>query len=184
MKPLLSLSGTLTAGVRFFAWAIRCAPLLLVPSAFGAVLRPLTVCEALAQSHNHEEIVIKAAVELFRHGTFLTEGIDGEPCPGWHKRLFTAPSFIPMAFFSLDGVHLTSSQLAQNRDLMLRLATLRSAGRTHTGPITLRGTVLRKPLPLIIRKGDGTYFGFGFYPDGGILAVLVVQSVLEGPTLR
>jgi hypothetical protein len=128
---------------------------------------------------DHREVVVRAQASGSVHGLLLSEGINGEPCPGWRRRFFTAPSLIGLEFTSSYGVRLTEEQERLNREFLSRLHKLRSAGRLKNYAVTLKGVVVKESWPLIFRQSDGGYHGFGMGPYGALAAVFVIKSVLE-----
>jgi hypothetical protein len=151
--------------------------LLLCP-VLSAQDRPISVCEALNSVRDHQVVVVRAKVEATRHEISLSAGLGGEPCEGWPRRYFTAPSLIPI-FVSAPGVHPTEVQTAANLEFIRRLARVRAEHRPSDYMATIKGTLLRKTMPLIFRSPGGDYIGFGFGLDGAYAAAIVVQSILD-----
>src|SRR5579863_1830773 len=89
--------------------------------------RTMTVCEALNSAADHQPVVIRGTFFSFRHGTFISQGTGDDPCPGWPRYLFTAPSMIPIYLYSYSGVSVPD-QL--RHDMFDFLARFRSA---HNG---------------------------------------------------
>jgi hypothetical protein len=160
---------------------IGCMTLLCLGACYAlrAQNRPLTVCEALDSSRDHQQVVIRGDVFTPRESGGLSEGLGGEPCKGWPRHYFTAPSVIPIFLSSMPGVALTEAQTAQNKAFRLRLIEVRTALRSAPYVVTLKGTLLRKAFPIIFRRSDGFYAGLGFGPNGEYSAVLVVQEILD-----
>jgi hypothetical protein len=137
----------------------------------------LSVCKALSSVGDRQEVTIRGRIAgTWRHGFFgLDEGIHGDPCQGWRARFFTAPSFIPLMYVSALGVQLTNEEERRNFAFVRELFSM--SHQTNPNPITVSvsGVVVRKQLPLIFRRVDGSYFGNGIV--GGYPTVLVVRSI-------
>lgn len=138
---------------------------------------PLSVCQALNSVGDHHEVVVRAEVFGGIHGLFIREGMNDDPCPGWPLRLFTVPSVIALEFVSSHGVQLTEEQRRLNRDLLTRLHKLRARDELKHYPITLGGVLVRNFWPLIFRRTDGSYRGFGMGPDEAYPVILVIRSI-------
>jgi hypothetical protein len=135
--------------------------------------RPLSVCEALNKSADHQRVVIRAKIAI-SHQIYLFEGTGQDPCPGWRKRFFTAPSAIPLLFGSFSGVPVSDEVRRTSTDFVLRL---RKTDRATDHIVTATGVLLRKPWPLSFRAADGTWGGWGSGIDGGSGSILVLTSV-------
>jgi hypothetical protein len=147
------------------------------PLVLNAETRPLSVCEALNSTADHQAVVIHAAIVTYRHGAYIFEGTGQDPCPGWPKRFFTAPAAIPLFLGPFRGVHLPDGMVQGYLDFSRRLRNLQSSSPSVRHMVTISGVIIRKPWPLIFRNTDGTYGGWGEGIDGSSAAMLVVTSV-------
>jgi hypothetical protein len=145
----------------------------------AAQTQPLSVCQVLDSARDHQEVIVRARAFAHYHGSLLTDGFSSDPCPGWRKRFFTAPSWIPLCFDSFLGVQLTGEQQRLNREFFLRLSGLRMGSPSKYSAVTLMGVAVRKPWPLIFRRGDGEYFGNAMGQNGAFPVVFVLSDVLE-----
>jgi hypothetical protein len=153
---------------------------LLIACAASAQTKTLSVCEALDSGVDGQEVVLRGVIAgESHHGFGLSEGIDGDPCPGWRRRFLTTPSFILFDYFSHLGVHLTKEQEQLNLYFLRRLSFLLSPNTSRSG-VKIKGVLVRKPWPLIFRRQDGTYWGNGFGQDGWCPTVLVITSIPTG----
>jgi len=143
------------------------------PQSLSAQARALGVCDALSSVADHQVVVIRAAIGI-GHQTYLFEGAGDEPCPGWRRRFFTAPSVIPLLFGSYSGVLVSERVRRDNIDFMLRLKKENPSAR-HL--VTVSGVLIRKPWLLSFRGADGSWGGWGEGLDGGAAAALVLTSV-------
>jgi hypothetical protein len=141
--------------------------------------KPLSVCQALKFTRDHEEVDVRGEISGWRHGYFLSESTKADPCPGWQWPFLTGPSTLPLEFVSSSGVQLTERQARLNRDFIVRWRRLNSESGLNHFPFTVTGVMVRKPWPMIFRHADGTYFGTGFGPDGAYSAFLVMKSIRE-----
>lgn len=146
------------------------------PKLTHAQARPLSVCEALNASTDHQTVLIHAAVAATRHETYLFDGNGQDPCPGWRKRFFTAPAAIPLVTVSYAGVQVPTRLFQDYLDLEQRLKSLQSANPFARNMVTIKGVVIRKPWTLIFRQADGAYVGLGAGLNGTSAALLVVTS--------
>src|ERR1700694_3140463 len=78
--------------------------------------KPLSVCQALKSTSDHQEVDVRGEISGWRHGYFLSEGIKGDPCPGWRRQFLTGPSALPLEFVSSSGVNVSERQVRLNRD--------------------------------------------------------------------
>jgi hypothetical protein len=123
------------------------------------------VCEALNSAAGTREVILRARiVGEPHHGYWLSEGLDGDPCPGWCKRFFTAPSAIAPVFSSFPGAQLTKAQERLNIELIKRLYLLSKPAGYVNSTITINGILVKKFWPFIFRLKDGSYIGNGFDP--------------------
>jgi len=143
---------------------------------------PLGVCEALESAVDHQEIVIRGVMTgESHHGFFLSQGINGDPCPGWRLTFLTAPSALALGLASSFGVQLTAEQRRLNLDFFGRLSKM-SKGRPLSGyRVVARGVFVRRAWSLIFRRADGTYYSLGsdLDPFGVYQALLVMKSARE-----
>jgi hypothetical protein len=138
--------------------------------------RPMSVCDALNSAADRQVVVIRAAIASTPHQTFLFEGTGRDPCPGWRKRFFTAPSVIPTIFGSYAGVHVPDNLLLENLHFVQHLKSIQQVKPSAQLFVTVKGVLIRKRWPLIFRNSDGIYCCWGEGVDGGSAAVLVVTS--------
>jgi hypothetical protein len=162
-----------TANLKFIAIIAAAWPLSM-----KAQVWPLGVCDALNSIRDHQAVVIRAAVASTRHQTFLFEGTGKDPCPGWPRRFFTAPSVIPIVIYSYSRVHVSDDQARRTLDFELRLKKLQEADPSAPHMVTLSGVLIRKRWLLVFRTSDGTYCCGGVGLDGGYAALLVVTSIV------
>jgi len=141
--------------------------------------RTLGLCETLNSAVNHQAVVIHTPMGVTRHGTFLFEGTGQDPCPGWPKRFFTAPSAIPVIIGYYPGIRVSDDLYRDNFDFVQRLRTLEKANPSFRHMVTIRGVLVRKPWLLSFRGRDGSYGGWGEGVNGGAAAVLVVTAPIE-----
>ena len=161
---------------------ITCLTFIVTVSAawaqsLGAPARPLSICEALNSAFDHQAVLIHGAIGSTRHTTYLFEGTGQDPCPGWRKRFFTAPSAIPIVVGSYSGVHVPDKLFRDYLDFEQRLKSLQRANPSASNMVTIGGVLIRSRWPLIFRRADGGYVGWGEGLDGGSAALLVVTSV-------
>ncbi len=143
---------------------------------------PLTVCEVLSLGSDRHEVTVRGeVVGSHHHGFALSAGLNGDPCPGWRRNLFTAPSIIPFGSNPDFGVHLTDQQKESDREFFLRLRQLSLEGRLNNPTVTVTGVVVRKTWSLIFRRADGSYFGTGIDPQGASPLYLVITSIRDRP---
>lgn len=147
------------------------------PQLVSGQARPLSVCEALNSAADHQAVVIHAAIASTRHGTYIFEGTGREPCPGWPKRFFTAPSSIPIFVGPYPGLRVPDHLLRDYRPFGEHLRILQSANLSALHMVTISGVIIRKLGRLSFRSADGSYFGWGEGLDGGSAAMLVMTSV-------
>ena len=140
--------------------------------------RPMSVCDALNSAGDHQVVVIHAAIASNRHQTFLFEGTGRDPCPGWRKRFFTAPSAIPIAIGSYPGVHVSDRVFRANLDFVQRLRGLQEANPSARHRATVSGILVRARWFPIFRSANDVYCCWGEGADGGYAAVLVVTSAI------
>jgi len=137
----------------------------------------LGVCEALDSGVDHQEVVLHGKIASTVHDFYLFEGNGRDPCPGWPKNWFTAPAAIPLVVSTYSDIqvpiNLTRNLFDYSRDLRQFLGANRFVAPTAT----VKGTLVRKPVPLIFRFSDGSYAGWGEGFEGGSAAVLVLKSV-------
>lgn len=140
--------------------------------------KPLTVCEALSSGANYVKVAIRGDIARGQHGVFLVDAsLHGDPCPGWPRHVFTAPSNIGLEFTSSHGVSLTKQQERMDLEILKRLAKLcRMGGPPYRG--TLEGVLVRN-WSLICRGRDGRYFSIGLDWDNVIPAFLVLTKLRE-----
>jgi hypothetical protein len=138
---------------------------------------PLSVCQALNSVGDHHEVIVRGEVYGGIHGLFIKEGVNDDPCPGWPRRMFTLPPEIALEFISSYGVRLTEEQRRLNRNLIKRLYKLRAQGQLKHHPITLGGVLVRNLWPLLFRRSDGSYRGFGMGSDNAYPVILVINSI-------
>jgi hypothetical protein len=146
------------------------------PQSPDAEARRVGVCEVLNSAADHQTVLIHAAIASNGHMTYLFDGTGNDPCPGWRKRFFTAPSSIPILTASYSGVPVSSGLSREYIDFSQRLKSLQRANPSTHHMVTISGVVIRKRWPLIFRRGDGSYVDFGGGVDGGHEALLVVTS--------
>jgi hypothetical protein len=142
---------------------------------------PLTVCQMLDSIGEHEEVVVRGVmIGEPHHGYYLSqEGIsNGNPCPGWRQRFFTAPSFAGIAIVSSFGVKLSEEQERLNRAFVRRLSGVKGEPALRAYKVTVKGVLARKPSPLTFRRADGTYSCIGKGSEGECFALFVVQSII------
>jgi hypothetical protein len=113
-----------------------------------------------------------------QHGYMLYQGLADDPCPGWPRRYFTAPSAILLSF-SLpedDGAARTSAVLPCVRAYQAK-GNKRLAAE-------IEGTLVKKRwFPIIFRRPDGAYYGLyhsGFGQFGGFPLMLEVRAAKCG----
>lgn len=141
----------------------------------SAQTRPLSVCEALSSVGDRQHVNIRAAISS-THGTYLYEGTGQEPCPGWRRRFFTAPSAIPLAIGSYSGVHVPEDQVRLTLDFLIHLKARQRENPSARYVVTASGVFVRKRWPLLFRGAGGTYCCWGEGVDGRSAAILVVMS--------
>jgi hypothetical protein len=142
---------------------------------------PLTICQMLDSSGERQEVTVRGVIiGEPHHGYYLSEeGINnGNPCPGWRQRFFTAPSFAGITIVSSFGVRLSEEQERLNRDFIRRLSELSAKPLLRPYRVTVKGVLARKPWPLTFRRADGTYACIGKGSDNDCVAVFVVRSIL------
>ena len=142
----------------------------------GAQVRPLGVCEALNSAADHQRVLIHAAMGSTQHMTFLYEGTGTDPCPGWRKYLFTAPSTIPLVTTSYSGIHVPSGLFYDYIQFAKRLRDLHRGNPSAQSMVTISGVLIRPRWPLIFMSARGEYFGWGEGLNGGYASILVVTS--------
>lgn len=162
------MSGLIRIPVMMFATAVFCAT--------AAEPKPLTVCDALDTAASGQQVTIRGDIVGSIHGLFLTEGINADPCPGWRLKYFTAPSMIGLEFTSSYGVKLTLEEEHRNLNLMVRLRRLCAAGQSKRCSASVTGVFVRTRWPIIFRRSNGSYYGFGLDPSGAFLATVVIKS--------
>jgi hypothetical protein len=149
----------------------------------AAQTQPMSVCQMLDSAADHQEVVARVKIAgSHHHGFWLTEGPNVDPCPGWRKRFFTAPSALIPIVSSRFGVHLTPEEERAGRDFLNRLFDLsrRDTRATNDLTVTLKGVFVRKAWPWIFRGRSGDWVGNGFGPSGGCAAVFVIKEILSG----
>jgi hypothetical protein len=144
--------------------------LFLPLAAASAQTKVMGVCEALNSAISSEEVIIHGTYNSWMEGAGFSEGLDGEPCPGWRKRFFTAPAFIDASRFS------ERMSLEQKQAYFEILKKQVSAHGAFTGPLAIKGVLIKKFWLFIFRGRDGVYWGNGFGPYGGYLAELVMTE--------
>jgi hypothetical protein len=150
--------------------------LLFVACAASAQNKLMGVCEALESPAGQHEVVLRARLGGGHyHGWWLVDTSSDDPCPGWRRRFFTAPSGIPLYFSSDLGVQLTEEQERRNFEFLLKLYKLDRPGWARP-IITIRGTLVKQFWPFIFRAQDGQYFGDALGPYHNALAVLVMTQ--------
>jgi hypothetical protein len=156
--------------------------LLLVSMAFAAAqTEPMSVCQMLDSASDHQEVVARVKISGgYYHGFGLSEGLHGDPCPGWRKRFFTAPSVLMPMFSSCCGVQLSQDESRMVRDFLDRLWDESRNNSTRDLTVTLRGVIVKKAWPWIFRRSDGVYMGNAFGPTGGYPAIFVIKEILSG----
>jgi hypothetical protein len=146
------------------------------PHSLRAQVRALSVCQALNSAADHQRVLIHAAIASTQHQTYLFEGNGRDPCPGWRKRFFTAPSAIPIVFGSYSGVHVSDNLLRDNLEFVQRLKGLQKADPSALRMVKIGGVLIRKRWTLVFRRANQAYVGWGEGLDGGSAALLVVTS--------
>jgi hypothetical protein len=137
---------------------------------------PVTVCRMLDAMSDHEELTVRGEIiGESHHGFFLSEGINGDPCPGWRRRFLTAPSVVGLQFVSSHGVQLTKEQEQSNRTFLERLITL---GQPVKRRVTVTGVAVKNPGSLIFRRADGSYLSTTMDPYW-IPTEFVIKSIRE-----
>jgi hypothetical protein len=108
----------------------------------------MSVCDALNTTAIRQKISIHGVIEgSHHHGYYLGQGIGGDPCPGWRRRLFTAPSVISVYITSRPDLPLTKEQERLDLEFMLRVRRIEME-RSHKNPImsvTMTGILYGSP---------------------------------------
>jgi len=146
----------------------------LLPLPVNSQPTVLGVCEALNSARDHQAVVIHGAISATRHEAFLFEGTALDPCPGWPKYFFTAPSAIQVLLGSYAGVHVSHELFRANADSVVNLTSDSSVSHT----VTVGGVIVRPRWPLIFRNAKGEYCCWGEGTGGRYAAVLVLTSPL------
>ena len=129
------------------------------------------VCEDLDSPAGTREVVFRARLGgSYIHGYVLADDLVDDPCPGWPRRFFTAPPWIPLYFSSDLGVHLTKEQERRNLEFFLKLSKLDYRNRVAP-TITISGVLVKQFWPFIFRAKNGEYFGDALGPYHNSLAV-------------
>jgi hypothetical protein len=138
--------------------------------------RQLGVCEALKSGEDHQTVEIRATIAATNHSVLLYEGDAHEPCPGWRSRFLTAPSAILLLFGSYPGIQVSGDTTREIDDFLNRIRALQRAEPSARRIVTVRGVLIRKRLPLMIRGVDGVYCCWGEGVNGDFGAALVVTA--------
>jgi hypothetical protein len=154
---------------------------LLVACDASAQTKPMGVCEALESPAGQREVVLRARLGGGHyHGWVLVDTFSDDPCPGWRRRFFTAPPWIPLYFSSDLGVQLAKEQERRNFEFLLKLYKLDRPSWVRP-TITIRGVLVKQFWPLIFRAKDGQYIGDALGPHNN--AALAVLIMTEPPIL-
>lgn len=154
--------------------------LIALRGASPAQTTPRTVCETLTSAADHQEVHITGEISgSYRHGFGISEGINGDPCPGWRRQFLTSPSVIPLSFKALAGVRLTEEQERLNQRFFDRLFSLDEEHQLGRFKVSVTGVFIRRPWPLIFRRADGTYFGMSADSDAIFPGVLIIKVIEE-----
>jgi hypothetical protein len=138
------------------------------------------VCEALDSPAGTREVVLRARLGgSYIHGYALTDNFVEDACPGWRRRFFTAPPWIPLSFSSDLGVHLTKDQERRNFEFFGKLCKLDTREWVHP-TVTITGVLVRQFWPFIFRAKNGEYFGDALDPYSHSLAVFVITEPPSG----
>jgi len=154
----------------FAAIALMCEALL------AAAERPMGVCEAFNSAVDHQVVTIEARIAFTTHLTYLFEGTGRDPCPGWRKRIFAAPSVIPIAIGARE-IRMPKVLIYEWLELFGIWRMRDRAGPSLKLIGTVRGVIIKKQFPLSFRLSDGEYFGWGEGLDGAYAAVIVPTSL-------
>jgi hypothetical protein len=144
---------------------MRILHFLFLACVASAQTQPWSVCGILDSAADHQEVIARVRISgSYHHGFGLSEGLDGEPCPGWRRRFFTAPSVLLPKVSSGFGVLLTSEEEQMGLGFLFRLRDLsrRSPGALNKLTVTMRGAVVKKSWPWMFRRSDGSYMGNAF----------------------
>ena len=145
--------------------------------------RPLTICEVLDRHiRSGSDVTVGALAVGTFEGFWLTDGFDDKPCPGAPSRFLTMPHLMVIETRSAFGVKLTADQ--ENAALALYLRVRKVGSRPL--PVTVSGTLVRKPLILIFRYSyplfsghEPSYFGYGFGVQGEVPATIVPKFIRD-----
>ena len=138
----------------------------------SAQTQPSNVCEVLNSAVNRQVVTIHAILA----GGELVEGSGQEPCPGWPRHFFTAPSAIPLMTSSYAGVTIPDSLRKTNFNFLVRMWSLQRKNPSSRYWMAVNGVLIRKPWLLSYRGLDGVYVGWGEGLYGGNAALLVVTA--------
>jgi hypothetical protein len=149
--------------------AVFCQPLISATQSQG-------VCDALNSAHDHQEVVIHAAMASTRHETFLYEGKGGDPCPGWPRHFFTGPSAISIVISSFAGVKVPEKVHRQSLEFAVRLRELSRGNTSVRRIVTAQGVMIMPRWRLIFRDFRGEYCCWGVGIRGDYAGLLVLTS--------
>jgi hypothetical protein len=144
-----------------------------------AQVGPMSVCQMLNSTREHQEVTVRGVITGGHHGYFLSDESGDETCPGWPKRYFTSPAGVGLNVFSSLGVQLTDDQKRLNLDFVRRLGTLRGENNLNSYRVIVRGVFAKRPWLRTFRHTDGTYSCFAAAYDGDCLGVFVLRSILS-----
>jgi hypothetical protein len=136
--------------------------------------RTMTVCEALNSAADHQPVVIRGRIVAFHRAAWITQGTGDDPCPGWPRYLFTAPSIIPVCLYSCSGVSVPDPLRRDVFDFLERLVSAWRADPHAKHVVTIRGVFVRNPWPFDFRTREGDWLELNRY---AAVAQLVVTSV-------
>lgn len=140
---------------------------------------PVTVCQALNSVQDHKDVTVTGIlIGESHHGFSLSGGINGDPCPGWPRRFFTAPSIVGLDFTSAHAVKLTEEQKQLNLSFLDRLWRS-DHGSPVQLPVIVRGVLVKRPWSLIFRRSDGSYISTNFDPYGWLPVTIVIKSISD-----
>jgi hypothetical protein len=166
---------------RTFGWLVLG---FLIPSYQAAgQTEPLRVCQLLSSATSSQELAVTGVViGASRHGFSLSERATPDPCPGTRQWLFTTPSSVGLQFVSLGEVHISPEQAALDLAFLGRLKSRSGDHILNPYRVTLRGVFVRRRWPVILSRGDGTYFGWDIADQMRPIAdrgMFVITAVLE-----
>lgn len=144
--------------------------------------QPRTVCEVLNESSELSGQLVRVRGMFTgspRHGYSVSQSADEAPCPGWRRNFLTSPPSILLWWRAQGGPAVSPSEQHQNEEVFQRAGARYNKRDFHPVEIEVLGRLIRKPITLIFRKSNGSYFGNGYGASGGYQAALQIEEIRE-----